>query len=190
MGASCWPEGWGCSVRTRSGLKSLFRAGLTLFAGAVLCMSAPASARAGAGEITRSAPATLRLSGRVTDLAAVLSADQRSALAADLIRAESRTRHQIVIATVSSLNGRDIASYARDLGNHAAIGRKLDDKGIVILLAPNEQLVRIAVGRGLETVFTDALCQQIIDEVMLPQFREGKLFDGLSGAITAISAKL
>ena len=188
MGASCWPEGWGRSVRTRSGLTSLFRAVLTLFAGAVLCMSAPASARAGAGEIA--APATLRLSGRVTDLAAVLSADQRSALAADLVRAESRTRHQIVIATVSSLNGRDIASYARDLGNHAAIGRKLDDKGIVILLAPNEQLVRIAVGRGLETVFTDALCQQIIDEVMLPQFREGKLFDGLSGAITAISAKL
>jgi len=164
---------------------------LLLLTGAGLCMAAPSSARADASEaITASPTPAVTLTGHVTDLATILSPDQRGALATDLAGLERRTNYQVAIATVASLNGRDIASYARDLGNDAAIGGALGDKGIVILLAPHEQLVRIAVGRGLESVLTDALCQQIIDEVMLPQFREGKMFDGLSDAIGAISAKL
>lgn len=171
-------------------MKDLFRAVLTLLAGAGLCIAAPSSARAGEGGAVTAPAAPVTLTGRVTDLAGTFSTEQRSALASELAAFESRTKHQIAIATVTSLNGRDISSYARDLGNDAAIGGENGDKGVVILLAPNQQLVRIAVGHGLEAVLTDALCQQIIDEVMLPQFREGKLFEGLSGAISAISAQL
>lgn len=161
-----------------------------LLAGAGLCIVMPASARASADSAVTTSAAPVALTGRVTDLAGIFSRQQSSALADDLAAFESRTKHQIAIATVAGLNGRDIASYARDLGNDAALGRGHGDKGIVILLAPNEQLVRIAVGRGLEAVLTDALCQQIIDEVMLPQFRDGKLFEGLSEAISAINAQL
>lgn len=155
--------------------------------------AAPLSARVEEGISATAVPAPssiITLTGRVTDLAALLSPDEQSALTNDLVGVEARTRHQIVVATVPSLGGRDISGYARDLGNEAGIGRKEYDDGVVILLAPNERLVRIAVGRGLESVLTDALCQQIIDEVMLPQFREGKFVDGLSGAITAIGGHL
>lgn len=132
----------------------------------------------------------ITLTQRVTDLAVGLSPDERGALTQDLASVEARTRRQIVVATVTTLGGRDIAGYARDLGNKAGIGRKDYDDGVVILLAPNERLVRIAVGRGLESVLTDARCKQIIDEVMIPQFRDGRMFDGLSRAITAIGAYL
>ena len=171
-------------------MKDVIRAIMILLAGGGLCIAAPSGARSGESIATLEGQAPVALTGRVNDFAAVLAADQRATLADHLAHAESRTGHPIVIATVNNLDGKDIASYARDLGNHAAIGSKSGNKGIVILLAPNEQLVRIAVGRGLEAVLTDAVCQQIIDEVMLPQFREGKLFDGLSGAISAIDAKL
>ena len=155
--------------------------------------AAPVSARGGEGgsDVVVPAPSGLiALTGRVTDVAAVLSPDQQSALTNDLASVAARTRHQIVVATVPSLGGRDISAYARDLGNEAGIGDSEDDDGVVILLAPNERLVRIAVGLGLESVLTDALCQQIIDEVMIPHFRDGNMFDGLSGAISAISARL
>ena len=155
--------------------------------------AAPVSARSGEGGSDVAAPAPfglIALTGRVTDLAAILSPDQQSALTNDLVSVEARTRHQIVIATVPSLGGRDISDYARDLGNAAGIGDKEEDNGVVILLAPNERFVRIAVGLGLESVLTDALCQQIIDEVMIPHFRDGNMFDGLSGAISAISERL
>ena len=168
----------------------LLRTVLILLTSTGLGLAAPSSARANASEAVTASPAPVILTGRVTDLAAILSPNQRGALATDLAGLEQRTKYQVAIATVTSLNGRDIASYAHDLGNDAAIRGALADKGAVILLAPNEQLVRIAVGRGLEAVLTDALCQQIIDEVMLPHFREGKLFDGLSGAISAINARL
>lgn len=171
-------------------MKHLVRAGLALLASVGLCIAGPDLARARADSAVGTSATPIVLTGRVTDVAGVFSAEQRITLASDLAALESRTRYQVAIATVASLNGRDIASYARDLGNDSALGRGHGDKGIVILLAPNQQLVRIAVGRGLETVLTDALCQQIIDQVMLPQFREGKMFEGLSGAISAISAQL
>lgn len=171
-------------------MRVLYRAVFILLAGAGLCIVGPSSAHVKAGEAAAVSPTPVVLNGPVTDLAAILSPEQRGKLASDIAKLEQRTKHQVAIATVASLNGRDIASYARDLGNDAAIGSEHDHKGVVILLAPNQQLVRIAVGRGLEAVLTDALCQQIIDEVMLPQFRDGKMFDGLSGAIGAISAKL
>lgn len=154
--------------------------------------AAPLSARGGEGVSATAVPAPsgiMVLTERVTDLAAVLSPDEHSALTKDLASVEARTRHQIVVATVPSLGGRDISAYARDLGNKTGVGDKERDDGVVILLAPNERLIRIAVGLGLESVLTDALCQQIIDEVMIPHFKGGKMFEGLSGAVHAISAR-
>lgn len=130
------------------------------------------------------------LAGPVTDAAGLFDADQRAALASDLAAIEARTRHQLVVATVPTLGGRDIGRFARDLGNRWGIGRRGVDDGVLILLAPGEQQVRIAVGYGLEAVLTDAVCQRIIEEVMLPEFREGRLFEGLVRGIAALNARL
>ncbi|BAK67003.1 hypothetical protein SLG_23280 [Sphingobium sp. SYK-6] len=132
----------------------------------------------------------LALAGRVTDAAALFSPAERDALTRDLSALEARTGHQLVVATVPTLGGRDIAGYARDLGNRWGIGREGIDDGVVILVAPREQLVRIAVGYGMEARLTDETCQSIIEQEMIPAFAQGQMFEGVRNGVAAIAARL
>ena len=96
----------------------------------------------------------------------------------------------MVVVTVPTLSGRDVADYTRDLSNRWGIGRKGDNDGVVLLVAPVEHKVRIAVGYGLEGKLTHDVCQQIIDKTMLPRFRDGDLPGGIEAGTDAIIARL
>ena len=79
----------------------------------------------------------------------------------------------MVVVTVPTLSGRDVASFTTDLGRRWGVGRKGIADGVVLLVAPKEQMVWIAVGKGLEVKLTKQLCQQILDDTMMPKFRAG-----------------
>lgn len=96
----------------------------------------------------------------------------------------------MVVATVPTLRGVDIATFTKDLANSWETGRKGYDDGVVILVAPNERQVRIAVGLGMEKRLTNDLCSKIIKEQMLPRFREGDLPGGIEAGANAVIAKL
>ena len=135
-------------------------------------------------------PSTLALVGRVTDAAGVLSPAHEASLSAKLERLERATHHQMVVVTVPSLDGLDIATFATSLANKWGIGRKGHNDGVVLLIAPNERKVRIAVGYGLEKTLTNPVCKQIIDEQMLPHFREGDLPTGIQAGVDSLIARL
>lgn len=152
---------------------------------------APDDIRNKFGRIAEAAPQTaVQLKGWVTDDANILSLTQESALASKLESLEKRTGHQFVVVTVPSLAGRDVAAFTRDLGNEWGLGRQQMSDGVILLLAPNERKVRIDVGYGLERVLTNALCQRILEEDVLPRFREGRLPEGIAGGADAIVARL
>jgi uncharacterized protein len=136
-------------------------------------------------EVQSSAPA-IDLTGRVTDQAGIFSDAQEMAIADKLERLEQATGHQMVVATVSSLKGRELEPFTTDLANAWGIGREGYDDGVVILIAPNERMVRIAVGYGLKGTLTDDLCEKIIQNAMLPNFREGDFFNGTDLGVDAL----
>ena len=103
---------------------------------------------------------------------------------------EARTKHQMVVATVDSLNGEEIADFTRDLANAWGVGRADHDDGVVILVAPNERKVRIAVGHGLEEKLPDTFSQSVLDSIMLPRFRENDFASGIAGGVKAITERL
>ena len=123
----------------------------------------------------------------VTDGAQLLTADQIKSIDHYLAGFEQRTRHQMVVVTVPTLRGRDVADYTRDLANHWGVGRKGYNDGIVVLIAPNERKIRIAVGYGLEKILTNAYCLHIIDAVMVPQFKAGRYYDGLILGVSGLA---
>lgn len=96
----------------------------------------------------------------------------------------------MVVVTVPTLEGQEIAAFTRDLGNAWGIGRIGKDDGVVLLVAPTERKVRIAVGFGLEEQLTDAVCQHIVDAEMLPRFREGDLPAGIAAGADALIERL
>ena len=111
--------------------------------------------------------------GRVVDNASLLSADDEASLSADLASLERRTTDQVVIVTVPSLSGQAIESFATALGNRLGVGQRDKDNGVLLVVAPNERKVRIAVGYGLEDILTHTRAQQIIDRALLPPLRQG-----------------
>jgi uncharacterized protein len=72
----------------------------------------------------------LPLTGRVTDAADILSDIQETTLTHRLKLLELKTGHQMIVVTVPSLGGEDIAKYTIRLANRWGIGRKKSSDGV------------------------------------------------------------
>ena len=102
----------------------------------------------------------------------MLTAAQEIELARQSEALERQTTDQLVIVTVASLQGQDIAHYSMNLANRWGVGQAGKNNGVLLVVAPNERKVRIAVGYGLEGLLTDQRTAAIVQE-MLPLFRGG-----------------
>lgn len=81
---------------------------------------------------------------------------------------------QLIVMTVPSLGGVSIDDYARRIANQWAIGDPTRKDGVLLLVAPTEKKVRIEVASGLTATLSNADCQRIIDQVMVPLFRQDR----------------
>ena len=136
------------------------------------------------------APSFPALTGRVVDNANVLSTDVREQLTAKLQNLEDRTTRQLVVVTLPSLQGYDIADYGYQLGRYWGIGQKKQNNGVLFIIVPGERQVRIEVGYGLEPILTDALSEVILSERVLPKFRAGDVQGGIVAGTDAIIEQL
>jgi uncharacterized protein len=97
----------------------------------------------------------LKPQGYVNDFAGVLSAQAKDKLTALCAEVQQKTKAQIAVVTVSSLEGEPVEQFSIDLATAWGIGPKQLDRGILILLAPNDHRDRIEVGYGLEPILPD-----------------------------------
>jgi uncharacterized protein len=134
----------------------------------------------------RAAPSFPVLTGRIVDTAQLLSPTQEQTLSANLEAFEQKTKHQLVVVTLPSLQGYAIEDYGYQLGRHWGIGRKGANDGVLLIVAPNEREMRIEVGYGLEGDLTDALSSRIIQSVILPEFKRGDMAKGITNGTRAI----
>jgi len=102
---------------------------------------------------------------------------------------ESQTTDQLVIITVPSLDGQDIARFSTDLANRWGVGEADKDNGVLLVVAPNERQVRIAVGYGLEGLLTDERSAAIVNE-MLPLFRANRPSQAIALGVRRIDETL
>jgi uncharacterized protein len=145
----------------------------------LLCMAVPANAQ--------NFP---KFTGIVVDAANVIPDDQEAALKAKLEAFQQQTKRQLVVATVPSLEGRDIADYGFRLGRAWGVGLRDVDNGAVLSVAPNARKVRIEVGTGLEPVLTDAYSSVVINSVIIPRFKKGDMPGGIVAGADALIEQL
>jgi uncharacterized protein len=126
------------------------------------------------------------LSGRVVDEAHLLSPSTKHQLEQELADYERGTTNQVVVVTVTSLGGDAIDDYGYQLGRQWGIGQKGKDNGALLIVAPNQKKVRIEVGYGLEGTLTDAASNQIIQQVILPQFKQKHMEQGIVDGTHAV----
>ncbi|HWF64067.1 MAG TPA: TPM domain-containing protein [Rhizomicrobium sp.] len=154
-----------------------------LFAFVVLALPAQITA-------AEAAPKFPTLTGRVVDDAHVLSPQTKGDLDQKLAALEAKTSRQLVVVTIASLQGYDIADYGYQLGRVWGIGQAKLNNGVLFIVAPNEHRVRIEVGYGLEPIITDALSEVIIQQAVLPKFRANDFNGGVEAGVDALVQQL
>jgi uncharacterized protein len=127
----------------------------------------------------------LRPQGYVNDFAGVLSAQAKDKLTALCAEVDQKTKAQIAIVTVSSLEGEPVERFSIDLATAWGIGPKQKDRGILILLAPNDHKDRVEVGYGLEPILPDGKVGGFEREVV-PLLRQ----NDYSGAMLLITQRV
>ncbi len=98
-----------------------------------------------------------------------------------------KTGTSIIVATVDTVGDSDYETYANELYANWGIGKKGEDKGVLILLTKKERKVRIETGYGVEGILPDGLVGQILDDYVIPFFKKGDYGKGLLNGTVAIS---
>ena len=127
-----------------------------------------------------------QLERRVTDLTATLSSDQLNALEQRLAAFEQQKGSQIAVLLVPTTQPEDIAQYSIRVVEQWKLGRKNVDDGVLLLLAKNDRATRIEVGYGLEGAITDAQSKRIIEDIMIPYFRQSDFAGGINAGVDSL----
>jgi len=135
-------------------------------------------------------PVKPALETSVYDYANILSSVQKSALEQKLIKYNDTTSTQIVVATVKTINGKNIALYATEWAHKWEIGQKGKDNGVFVLIAIDDRKLTIRSGYGVEHLLTDAYSRRIIEQVIKPEFKQGNYYRGLDKGTTYIMRTL
>lgn len=144
----------------------------------------PSAARAQTGTEEFKIPA---LTGPVVDAAGILNEQTREGLDRYLRDLVQRGGAQIQVATIPSLGGLSIEEASIKIVDQWKLGKAKEDRGVLLLIAPNDHRVRIEVGRGLEGDLTDAITSRINREIITPRFREGTMDRGVVDGVLAIA---
>ena len=128
----------------------------------------------------------LNFNEQINDEAHIFSQNERDELLNLVQNFEQNSTTQIAIVTLNSLKSRSIEELSLEIARGYKLGQKEDNNGVLLVVAPNEKKVRIEVGYGLEGVLTDAISSQIINSVMIPEFKNGKMSEGVKEGVLAI----
>ncbi|MEO8483617.1 MAG: TPM domain-containing protein [Acidobacteriota bacterium] len=135
--------------------------------------------------VTASAQDLPTLTQPVNDLARVIDPESATLLDQRIRTLQAATKDSVVVATVDTYAPySSIEEYAVKLFEHAGLGSREKDNGVLIVLAVKERRVRIEVGYGLEQFITDGFAGDTIRQTMLPAFRNGQYGAGLLAGTT------
>ena len=116
----------------------------------------------------------------------VLSESQKNSLEQKLIKYSDTTSTQIVLAIINSTQGENINYLGAQWGQKWGIGQEKEDNGILILLAKDDRKIAISTGYGTEHLLTDAMSRRIIEQDIIPYFKQNDYYGGLNRGVDAI----
>jgi len=126
----------------------------------------------------------------VQDYAGVLSAETKDKINNLGTQLAAKTKAQIVVVTVQSLEDMPPADYALALLRQWGVGDKNLNNGLVLLVSVNDHHSRIEVGYGLEGALTDAKTGRIQDEYMVSYFQQGDYDKGIINGYMALAGEV
>lgn len=128
----------------------------------------------------------------VWSYAELLSSSEEQQLNAKLVQFARESSNRILVIIVDTLCGTDESDLAFRIGEKWGIGNAGFDNGIVMLIKPNgppgQRKVFIATGYGLEGAIPDLRAKQVVEGVIIPNFKQGNYFGGIDQATDMLMA--
>lgn len=122
-------------------------------------------------------------SGSVLDQTGTLSAQQQQQLTERLDSFKRNKGAQLAVFIVATTGEETIEQYSMRVVENWKLGREGVNDGLLFLIAKEDRALRIEVGYGLEGVISDAIASRIIQEWMVPAFKEGDYFKGINAGV-------
>ena len=126
----------------------------------------------------------------VNDFAGVFSRSDAEYMNRALLAFADSTSNRIVVVTVKDLEGMDPMMFAYEIGEQWGVGLEKFDNGVVLLVKPrtgsSSGQVSIAVGYGLEGAIPDAVTKRIIENEVIPRFKEEDYAGGVAAALNVL----
>jgi uncharacterized protein len=124
--------------------------------------------------------------GPVTDLTQTLTPAQTSELEQRLLAFEAQKGSQVAVLIVPTTQPETIEEYSIRVAEAWKLGRPGVNDGVLLVVAKEDRAVRIEVGYGLEGALPDVFANRITDQVIVPRFRGGDFYGGISEGVTRI----
>lgn len=124
----------------------------------------------------------------VNDFGDMLSPEQEFSLESKLLKYEQTTSNEIVLVTVSSLNGMEVSEFTLETGRKWDIGKAKKKNGVLMLASSGDRKIWIAPGSGLSGVLPDIVVGRIVRNQIIPRFKEGNYYGGFDAGLEAIMA--
>lgn len=124
--------------------------------------------------------------GYIYDGAGIINPSDQAKIIQLLTELQAKTTAQVAVATVPSTQAEPIEMYAVKLFSQWGIGQKGKDNGVLFLIAKDDRNLRIEVGYGLEGALPDAICKNIISQMIVPAFKGSDFSGGILKGTTAI----
>ena len=106
-----------------------------------------------------------------------------------LAQFEKETSNQIVVVTFPRmLSDSSIEDYTVRVAQAWGVGQKERDNGAILFVFIQDRTMYIQVGYGLEGALPDALAKQIIDNEIVPRFKQRDYAGGLRAGVEAMMA--
>ena len=128
--------------------------------------------------------------GIINDFGQIFTESQRTELTKILYDYDIETTRQIVVVTIDSIKPyNNIQKYATDLGNSWGVGTAEKNNGLTIVVCNPCKQIGIATGLGTELILTDEICKNVIDQTIIPEFKDGNFYDGIKNGVVELIEK-
>lgn len=123
--------------------------------------------------------------GYVNDFANQFDPKSRDSLETKLSNYDEQTTNQISIVTINdtALTTDNFDTYAIDLANNWGVGLKGKNNGLTIVMSPQLRRIRIATGYSTEKILTDSICENVLQTIILPEFKKGNYYNGINKGV-------
>lgn len=125
--------------------------------------------------------------GLVNDFAGTIPQSEKRKMEILAQEVLQKTGTSVVVVTIPTIGDSDIATYVTELYQKWGIGKKGEDKGVLIFLALKERRIQIETGYGVEGILPDGLVGEILDKYTVPFLKKSQYGKGLYNALAVVS---